>query len=171
MNVVQDCCCCCLITQSCLTLCNLMDCSPPGSSVHGILQARILERVAISFSRGSSGPRDQTRISCIAGVFFTAVPPGEPWCRIRAQLRKPRGWDGCMASPTQWTWVWAGSRGWWWTGKPGMLQSMGSQRVRHDWATELNWRQPWRVERKQKTETRLYLVTVSHLAISSARSW
>ena len=47
-------------------------------------------------------------------------------------------WDGWMASPTWWTWVWASSRRWWWTGKPGMLQSMGSQRVRHDWATELN---------------------------------
>ena len=48
-----------------------------------------------------------------------------------------RGWDGWMVSPTWWTWVWASSGSWWWTGKPGMLQSMGSQRVRHDWATEL----------------------------------
>ena len=50
-----------------------------------------------------------------------------------------RGWDGWMASPTQWTWVWIGFRRWWWTGKPGVLQSMGSQRVRHDWVTGLNW--------------------------------
>ena len=50
-----------------------------------------------------------------------------------------RGWDGWIASPTQWTWVWASSGSWWWTGKPGVLQSMGSQRVRHNWATELNW--------------------------------
>ena len=49
------------------------------------------------------------------------------------------GWDGWMASTTQWPWVWANSRSWWWTGRPGMLQSMGSQRVGHDWATELNW--------------------------------
>ena len=49
-----------------------------------------------------------------------------------------RGWDGWMASPTQWTWVWASSRNWWWTGKPGVLQSMGSQRVGHDWVTKLN---------------------------------
>ena len=48
-----------------------------------------------------------------------------------------RGWDGWMTSLTQWTWVWASSRNWWWTGKPGMLQSMASQRVRHDWVTEL----------------------------------
>ena len=46
-------------------------------------------------------------------------------------------WDGWMASLTGWTWVWVRSRSWWWTGKPGVLQSMGSQRVRHDWATEL----------------------------------
>ena len=50
-----------------------------------------------------------------------------------------RRWEGWMASPTQWTWVWVNSRSWWWTGRPGVLQSMGSQRVRHDWATELNW--------------------------------
>ena len=48
-----------------------------------------------------------------------------------------KGWDGWMALPTWWTWVWASSGNWWWTGKPGMLQSLGSQRVRHDWATEL----------------------------------
>ena len=50
-----------------------------------------------------------------------------------------RGWDGWMASPTQWTWVWVDSGSWRWTGRPGVLRSMGSQRVRHDWATELNW--------------------------------
>ena len=50
-----------------------------------------------------------------------------------------RGWDSLMASPTQWTWVWVNSRSWWWTERPGILQSIGSQRVRHDWVTELNW--------------------------------
>ena len=50
-----------------------------------------------------------------------------------------RGWDGWMSSPTQWMWVWVDSRSWWWTGRPSMLQFMGSQRVGHDWATELNW--------------------------------
>ena len=50
-----------------------------------------------------------------------------------------REWDGWMASPTRWTWVWIDSGSWWWTGKPGMLQSIGSQKVGHDWATELNW--------------------------------
>ena len=50
-----------------------------------------------------------------------------------------RGWDGWMASPTQWTWVSVNSRSWWRTGRPGVLQFMGSRRVGHDWATELNW--------------------------------
>ena len=58
------------VARSCPTLCDLMDCSLPGS-IHGIFQARILEWVAISFSRGSSRPRDQTRVSCIAGRHFT----------------------------------------------------------------------------------------------------
>ena len=62
-----------LVAQSCPTLCNSMDCSPSGSSVHGILQERVLEWVAIPFSRGSSWPRDWTWISCIAGRFFNRV--------------------------------------------------------------------------------------------------
>ena len=67
------------VAQSCPTLCNPMDCSPPGSSVHGILQARIMEWVAISFSRGLSQPRDQTQVSCIAGRRFTI-------CKIKHPL-------------------------------------------------------------------------------------
>ena len=59
-----------LVAQSCLTLCDTMDCSPPGSSVHEIFQARILEWITISFSRGSSQPRDGTQVSCTAGRFF-----------------------------------------------------------------------------------------------------
>ena len=50
-----------------------------------------------------------------------------------------RGWDGWMASLTRWMWVWVNSGSWWWTGRPGVLWFMGSQRVGHDWATELNW--------------------------------
>ena len=62
------------------------------------------------------------------------------WERLRAgEEGDDRGWDGWMASPTQWTWVWVNSGSWWWTGRPGMLQSMESQRVRHNWATELSW--------------------------------
>ena len=61
--------------------------------------------------------------------------------RDRGQEEKgdDRGWDGWMASLTRWTRVWVNFRSWWWTGRPGMLPFMGSQRVGHDWATELNW--------------------------------
>ena len=65
-----------------------------------------------------------------------------PWCWERLKVGgegDDRGWDGWMASPTQWTWVWVSSGNWWWTGKPGVLQSMGFQRIGHDWASELNW--------------------------------
>ena len=79
------------------------------------------------------------------------------WCEELTHWKRPwwwerlkvggegdnRGWDGWMASLTQWTWVW------WWTGKPGMIQSMGSQRVRHDWVTELNWTEASIPERGQ----------------------
>ena len=56
--------------------------------------------------------------------------------------RDDRGWDGWMASLTQWTWVWVNSESWWWTGRPDMLWFMRSQRVGHDWVTELNWSEP-----------------------------
>ena len=65
------------------------------------------------------------------GVGGTAVKSGE---------RDERGRDSWMASPTPWTWVWANSMSWWWTGQPGMLPSMGSQGVWHNWVTELNWK-------------------------------
>ena len=65
-----------------------------------------------------------------------------PWCweRLRAGGEgDDRGWDGWMASSTQWTWVWVNSWSWWWTGRSGVLRFMGLQRVGHNWATELNW--------------------------------
>ena len=65
-----------------------------------------------------------------------------PWCweRLRAGGEgDDRGWDGWMATLTWWTWVWVNSRSWWWTGRPGVLWFMGSQRVGHNEATELNW--------------------------------
>ena len=71
------CCCSFLVAKSCPTLCDPMDCSPPGSSVHGILQARTLEWVAIFFSKGSSRSRDRTLIFCLAGGFFTIEPSGK----------------------------------------------------------------------------------------------
>ena len=77
----------------------------------------------------------------------------KPWCwegRGAGGQGDDRGWDGWMASVTQWTWVWVNSGSWWWTGRPGVLRFMESQRVGHDWATELNWteelahwKRPW----------------------------
>ena len=67
---------------------------------------------------------------------------GKDWCWERSWAGGEgdyRGWDGWMASPTWWTWVWVNSGSWWWTGRPGVLQFMGSQRAGPDWATELNW--------------------------------
>ena len=87
------------------------------------------------------------RTDAEAGTLNTLAP----WCKELTHLKRPWCWerlkvggegddrDGWMASPTQWTWVWVNSGSWWWTGNPGMLQSMGSQSVGHDWVTELNW--------------------------------
>ena len=74
------------------------------------------------------------------------------WCKELTHLKRPccwerwevreeadRGWDGWMASPTWWTWVWVDSGSWWWTGRPGVLRFMESQRAGHDWVTELKW--------------------------------
>ena len=62
------------------------------------------------------------------------------WERLKAGgKRDDRGWDGWMTSPTRLTWVWASSRNWWWTGRPGMLQFLGSQEVGYDWLTDLFW--------------------------------
>ena len=65
-----------------------------------------------------------------------------PWCweRLKAwEEGDNRGWDGWRASPTHWTWVWASSKSWWWTGRPGVLLSIGLQRVECDWMNEVNW--------------------------------
>ena len=64
-----------------------------------------------------------------------------PWCweRLKGAEGDNRGWYGWKASPTWWTWVWVSSGNWWWTGKPGVQQSMGFRRVGHDWVTKLNW--------------------------------
>ena len=82
-----------------------------------------------------------------------AEAPLATWCKELTHLKRPwcwerlkaggegdqRGWDGWMASPTWWTGVWVSSGSWWWTGKLGMRQPMGWQRIRHNWVTELNW--------------------------------
>ena len=78
------------VAQSYLTFCDSMDCSPPGSSVYGILQARILEWVAVPFSWGSSQFKDQTQVSCIAGVFFFFLPPEPPGKSNRNKFTKQK---------------------------------------------------------------------------------
>ena len=85
---------CVLVAQSCPTLCNPMDCSPPGSSVHGILQARILEWIAIPFSRGSSRPRDRTPVSCTAGIFFTVWDTGKSHYNLITSFKTPSSYTG-----------------------------------------------------------------------------
>ena len=117
-------------------LCSSMDCSLPGSSVHGISQARILGWVAIPFSRGSSRPRDQIRVSWIAGRFFTIWATREaPIVSKDESIKDSFLWDKLKIScgflctffellkgntPLRlslWTWVWANSGTWWGTGK------------------------------------------------------
>ena len=78
-----------LVTHLCPTLCDPMDCGPPGSSVHGVLQARILEWVAISLFRGSSQPRDRTRVSYIAGRFLILSPLGSPQSLDSGRITSP----------------------------------------------------------------------------------
>ena len=81
----------CLVAQSFPTVCDPMDCSPPGSSVHGILQAGILEWVTVPSSRGSSPPRDGTQVSCIAGgIFFFFLPSEPPGKPLPSAHRQPR---------------------------------------------------------------------------------
>ena len=220
------------VTQSCLTLSDPMDCSLPGSSIHGIFQARVLEWVGIAFSEKTlttwKESDDQSRQHAkkqrryfankdLSGqgydfsnshiwmweldykeswvlknwCFWTVVlektqrllrvpwtarrsnqsilkeiSPEKwkgwcwswnsstlttwweeptlwkrPWCWERLKAGREgddRGWYGWMASSTQWAWVWVNSGSWWWTGRPGVLQSTGSRRVGHKWGTELS---------------------------------
>ena len=116
--------------QSCPTLCDPIDCSPRGSSVLGISQARRLECVTISFHRGSSQPRNQTRVSYTVGEFFTTKPQANRGdIRDKGSVpgsgRSPGGGHGnplqysCLENPR--------------TEEPGGLESLGSQRVGHDW--------------------------------------
>ena len=150
------------VAQSCLTLCDPMDCS-----IHGILQTRILEWAAVPFSRGSSQPRYQTQVSCIAGGFFTSWATREApqfflffvrteaakichlmkeptnWKRLMLEKIEGRhrrgwwGWDGGMTSPIQWTWVWENSRRQWRTTMLGLLQSM--------WLQSWTWLSDWTI--------------------------
>ena len=84
----------------------------------------------------------ETPILCPSDATNWLIGKDPAWCWERFTAGGEgdnRGWDGWMALPTWWTQVWASAGSWWWTGRPVMLQSMGLQRVRHDWVTELNW--------------------------------
>ena len=90
-----------------------------------------------------------------------------PWCWEKLKAGREgdnRGWDGWMASPNQWTWVSASFRSWWWTGRPGVLWFMGSQRVGHNWATELNWTEGYKKQHKSSSCYRVYYIILSNLA-------
>ena len=111
------------VAQSCLILCYPLNSSLPGSSVHGILQARILEWLAVPFSRGSSQSRNGTQLSCIIGGFFMEKAMATHYSTLAWKIP--------------------------WMEEPGRLQSMGSLRVRQHWATSLSlfpflhWRRKW----------------------------
>ena len=78
-------------------------------------------------------------ISKISVLFFWLLCLSLSQFNIISIIASNHEYWNWMASPTQWTWVWVNSRSWWWTGRPGMLWSVGSQRIGHNWATELNW--------------------------------
>ena len=149
------CVCVCMYARSCLSLCNPIDCSPPGSSVRGIFQARMLGRVVISSSRYSSQPDDQTHVSSSSWIWQAdSLPLSQQGRRFFGHLmrrvdllektlmlggigarRKKGTTEDEIAGWHHWL---DGPGSWWWTGRPGVLPFMGSQRVGHDWATELN---------------------------------
>ena len=107
----------------------------PGCSLEGVMLKRKLQYLA----------------TCCEELTHLKRPGC--WERLMAGGEgDDRGWDGWMASPTRWTWVWVDSGSWWWTGRPGMLRFMGSQRVGHNWATELNWISQGHEERETRPQ-------------------
>ena len=89
---------------------------------------------------GRNDAKAETPVLCSPHAKSCLI--GKDWCWEELESGgegDDREWDDWMASLTRWTWVWVNSGSWWWTGRPGVLRFMGLQRVRHDWATELNW--------------------------------
>ena len=96
-----------------------------------------------------------------------------PWCWVRLKVGgegDSRGWDGWIASWTQWTWIWVSSRSWWWTGEPGVLQSTGLQGVRHNWATELNWTELI-ITKATKSKSKKHFPTWSQNCLPPCNRW
>ena len=97
-----------------------------------------------------------------------------PWCWERLRVGEEgddRGWNGWMASLTQWTWVWVDSGSWWWTGRPSMLPFMESQRVGHDWVTELNWTEWSRAKWASTGLIFAELIRDRHSSMSTTVGW
>ena len=97
----------------------------------------ILKEISLEYSL--EGQMLKLKLQYLGHLMWRTDSFEKTWCweRLKAGGEgDDRGWDGWMTSPTQWTWVWASSGSWWRTGKPGVLQSLGSQRVQHDWTTE-----------------------------------
>ena len=107
----------------------------PSNKIRYTSERRHWRRIKLGLQEASH--RKCTHLYCVkAWLIWEDPDAGRDWAGGEGD---DRGWDGWMASPAQWTWVWVNSRNWWWTGRPGVLQFMGSQRVGHNWATELNW--------------------------------
>ena len=106
----------------------------PGCSLEGLILKLKLQYFGHLLRRADSFEKALMLVTHLKRLWF--------WERLKVGGEGyDTGWDGWIASPNQWTWVWAISGNWWWTGQPGVLQSMGSQRVGHVWLTELNWEQ------------------------------
>ena len=126
--------------------CAFLRAKMPELIASGVSRSRARESILIKLC-SLSGPVNEAkeRYRRVQTCFYKEVSRFEKTLmlgKIEGRRRGYRGWDGWMASPTQWTWVWVDSGGWWWTRRPGMLRFMRSQRAGHDWATELklNWR-------------------------------
>ena len=94
---------------------------------------------------------------------------GKDWMQEEKGMAE---WNGWMASPTLWTWVWASSQSWWWTGKPGVLQSTGSRRTGHDWATELKiWMKPKWLSVEELIKKMWYIYTMEYYSGIHRKEW
>ena len=95
------------------------------------------------------------KLQCLATLCKVLTHLKSPWCWERLKRTGGQGddrvWDGWMASLTQWTWVWLGSGSWCWTGRPGMLQLMGLQRVGHDWLNWTDWKRTTKLQVKENS--------------------
>ena len=124
--------------QSCLTLCNSKDSSPPGSPRPWDSPGKNTG-VSCHFPLQCMKVKNESEIAQSCTTLCNPMDCSLPGSSVYG-ISRQEYWSGLPFPSPQWTWVWVNSRSWRWTGRPGVLQSMGSQRVRHDWATKLNWK-------------------------------